>query len=111
MKKIIGIIVVIVIIVVVALGVFFVYNQKEANKSLENEITPLAEDYFDKYMSTNESSNMYTVTLADLKEANENGESYDLSKLDGCKDDTSVTLTINYGTGKITKTEVELNCK
>ena len=110
MKKVIGAIIVIVILALVVGGVFFLYNEEQGNKELEDTIKPLAEDYFDKYMSINESSNAYTVTLKDLKEANENGEDYDLSKLNKCSDETSVTITIDYRTGKVKKSEVKLDC-
>ena len=110
MKKVVGAIIVLVILALVVGGVFLFYNKEQNNKELENAITPLAEDYFDKYMSANTVSNTYTVTLEDLKSANKNGEEYDLSKLNKCSDKTSVDITIDYKTGKVKQTKVKLDC-
>lgn len=105
------IIVIVLVIVIAGVGAFYFYNKQETNKNLENELTPMAEDYFDNYMSANTGSNIYEVTLADLKKANEEDANYDLSKFNKCEDDSTVKITIDYSTGKVTKTEVELNCK
>lgn len=105
------IIIIIIVLVVAGAGAFYFYNKEEANKDLENDIIPLAEDYFDNYMSANTGSNIYEVTLADLRKAVEENVDYDLSEFSDCEDDSSVKLTIDYGTGKVIKTEVELNCK
>ena len=89
----------------------YFYNKTEEEKSLKNELTPIAEDYFDNYMSVNTGSNIYEVTLEDLRRVNEDDADYDLSKFTDCEDDSAVKITIDYSTGKVTKTEVELNCK
>ena len=111
MKKVIGFIIVIIILATVGFIAFFMYQKEQTYKSLEKDITEYAEDYFDKYMSTNASSNMYKVTLADLKKANKEDADYNLKSFDKCEDDTAVTLTINFQNGKVKKSEVELNCK
>lgn len=105
-----GIIIIIVLIIIIGIIAFYFYNKEEVSKNLENEIIPIAKDYFQNYMSANTGSNIYEVTLADLKQAKEEA-GYDLSKFKTCKDDSSVKITIDYNTGKVKKTEVDLKCK
>ena len=105
------IIIIVLVVVIAGAGVFYFYTQDKKNESLENEFVPMAEDYFENYMSANTGSNIYEVTLDDLKKANENDADYDLSKFDNCNNDSLAKITIDYNTGKVTKTEVELNCK
>lgn len=108
MKKIKIIIFIIIIVVTLAFGGFYFYSKEQNNKELEKNIIPIAKDYFDKYMSTNTSSNTYKVTLEDLKNA---PETYDLTKFSSCNNDTFVDLVIDFKEGKIIKTIVKLNCK
>lgn len=103
MKK---MIVCIIIIILIGIIGFYLYNENKQKEILKKEIIPLAEDYFDKYVSTNTSSNTYIITLKDLKEKNE----YDLSKFSNCKD-IKVSFVVHYKTAKIIKNEVELNCR
>lgn len=105
------IVVIVLIIIVGGASAFYIFNKTETNRKLENKLTPLAEDYFQNYMSANTGSNIYEVTLKDLKKANEEDANYDLSIFSKCQDDTTVKITIDYNTGKVTKTETELNCK
>ena len=68
-------------------------------------------DYFEKYVSANDSVNTYKITLEDLEQANTNGESYDLKGLEKCdKTKTFANITINYKNGKAKKAQVELKC-
>ncbi len=105
------IIAIVVVIIIVAVGGFYFYNKEVEAQSLESEFIPMAEDYFEDYVSVNTVSNIYEVTLGDLRDANEEDTDYDLSNFNDCEDDSTVKITIDYGTGKITDTEVELNCK
>ena len=107
-----GVIVVMsVIIVSVVAGLFFFRKSEENLQAEENRMKEAAESYFDKYMSSNESTQVYEVTLGMLEEANDNGEEYDLTGLEDCsKTDTVAEITINYQNGKPKKTEVTLKC-
>ena len=108
MKKTKIIIFIIIIVATLAFGGFYFYSKEQNNKELEKIIVPIAEDYFDKYISTNTGSNTYKISLKDLREA---PDVYDLTKFSSCKDDTSIDVVIDYKTGKVVKTIVELNCK
>lgn len=102
MKKIIVSILLIIILFIVG---FYLYNENNKQNEIKKELLPLAEDYFDKYVSTNTTSNTYIVTLEDLKKAPDN---YNLKKIN-CKD-AKVSFVVNYKTAKIIKKTVELNC-
>ena len=105
------IVVIIVIIVSVVAGLFFFRKSEENLQAEENRMKEAAESYFDKYMSSNESTQVYEVTLGMLEEANDNGEEYDLTGLEDCsKTDTVAEITTNYQNGKPKKTEVTLEC-
>lgn len=80
-------------------------------KSLENKMKKSSKEYFEKYMSVNENSYEYIVTLEMLENANKQGEKYDLKGLEKCKKQTTISkLSIDFKTGKTKKIEVELNC-
>ena len=88
-----------------------VSSKKFEKKSLEEAIDAPARDYFDKYVSANASASAYKVTLEMLREANKNGENYNLKSLEGCDaEKTEVIVTVDYATGKVAKTEIKLNC-
>lgn len=107
--KIIVILVIIVCLVGVAVALYFWYQNH--TKSLEEAIVVPAEDYFDKYMSVNTGASAYKVSLKMLKEANANGETYELEALDKCDEDKTVaTVNIDYATGEVTETTVKLEC-
>ena len=70
-----------------------------------------SKDYFEKYISANDSVNIYKVTLKDLEDANKNGEEYDLKGLEKCdKEKTFANISINYQNGTAKKAQVELKC-
>ena len=58
-------------------------------KSLENKMKKSSKEYFEKYMSVNENSYEYIVTLEMLENANKQGEKYDLKGLEKCKKQTT----------------------
>ncbi len=112
MKKII-LIVLTLVILAAAGGTAYYYFKTEENKTkkLEAKIDNASRDYFEKYISANDSANIYVVTLKDLEKANQNGENYDLKGLEKCnKTKTLANVTIDYKTGKAKKTQVELKC-
>lgn len=113
-KKIRNIILMAVLIAVVILGIggyFYLGSTKTANQELANKMDTASRDYFEKYISANDSVNTYKVTLEDLESANKSGEEYDLKGLEKCdKTKTYADVTIDYKTGKAKKTQVELKC-
>ena len=112
MKKKIVIIILLVIIIVTIVGVIlFVQNNETKKHNLEKKMETASRDYFEKYVSANDSVNVYSVTLEDLEKANKNGEEYDLEGLEKCdKAKTLANITINYQNGKAKKAQVELKC-
>lgn len=111
MKKIIIVIILILIIAAAGFGLFYFKDTEDTSNGLEQKIDTASRDYFEKYVSANDSANTYKVTLQDLEEANQNGESYDLKGLEKCdKNKTFANVTIDYTTGKAKKTQVELKC-
>jgi hypothetical protein len=109
MKK--NIWIVIIIVILAGLSYYFMQKKPVVNTKLENKITTASEDYFNKYISTNDSASTYTITLKMLKKANSNGENYDLKGLEKCDENkTLARVTVNYKNGKPKKTQVELKC-
>ena len=112
MKKKVVLIIVLVIVILAVVGAFlFFQNNETRNRELEDKLETASRDYFEKYVSANDSASVYQVTLEDLEEANKNGEEYDLKGLEKCdKTKTFADITINYQNGKAKKTQVELKC-
>ena len=112
MKKKVTLIIVLVIVILAIVGAFlFLQNNESHNQKLEDKMATASRDYFEKYVSANDSASVYQVTLEDLEEANKNGEEYDLKGLEKCdKTKTFADITINYQNGKAKKTQVELKC-
>ena len=107
--KIIVILVILVILVGALVGGYLWYQNH--NESLEETMAVTLEDYFDKYMSVNTGASAYKVTLKMLKEANKNGENYELDNLADCDEDKTVaTVNIDYATGEVTETTIKLEC-
>lgn len=69
-------------------------------------------DYYNTYMSGVKGLDIAEVTLGMLKDLNEKElENYDLKEFEGCKDETSVKMTLDKETNKIKKYEYNLKCK
>ena len=110
-KKIVLIVLTIVIIIAIIGVILFVQNNETKKHNLEKKMETASRDYFEKYVSANDSASIYKVTLEDLESANKNGEEYDLKGLEKCdKTKTFADITINYQNGKAKKTQVELKC-
>lgn len=78
---------------------------------LEKQMKQASEDYFKKYIRTIETTSAYDVTLKDLKQANKNGENYELKHLEKCNAiKTKTTITIDMLDGKISNIKVKLDC-
>lgn len=112
MKKKVVLIIVLIIVVVGAAGTYlFLQNNEKHSKELENKMETASRDYFEKYVSANDSVNVYKITLQDLEDANKEGEEYDLKGLEKCdKTKTFANVTINYQDGTAKKAQVELKC-
>ncbi len=110
-----GLVVIIIILVLLlaTVGGYIWYSKTYINNDeLQDVMTTAALDYYDKYTSANTGAAAYTITLEDLKNANENGENYNLDSLKDCDDKkTKVIINIDYYNGKVKDTEVKLNCK
>ena len=110
-KRAVLIIVLIIIIAAIIGGFIFLKTNQSQNKELEAKMDKASRDYFEKYVSANDSVNVYKVTLEDLEKANQDGEDYDLKGLEKCdKTKTYADITINYQNGKAKKAQVELKC-
>ena len=110
-KKIIIIIILILIVAGVGIGLYYFKDTENKTNELEQKIDTASRDYFEKYISANDSANSYMITLEDLEKANQNGEEYDLKGLEKCdKTKTFANVTIDYTTGKAKETQVELKC-
>ena len=112
MKKKVALIIVLIIVVVGAAGAYlFLQNNESKNNELENKMETASRDYFEKYVSANDSENVYKITLQDLEDANKEGEEYDLKGLEKCdKTKTFANITIDYQDGTAKKAQVELKC-
>lgn len=113
-KSILPLVIILIVLAVCALLGSGIYMWNESNnETLKEAMEEPALDYFDKYMSVGTGASAYTVTLKELKEANENnGENYKLDIFDKCDDEkTQAIIKINYANGKVDNIEVKLNCK
>lgn len=112
MKKKVVLIIIFIVVILGVIGTYlFLQNNESKNNELENKMATASRDYFEKYVSANDSVNVYKITLKDLEEANKQGEEYDLSGLEKCdKINTFASVTINYKNGKAKKSQVELKC-
>ena len=100
-----------ILVIILLAAAYLIILKNNSSKNLENKLEKSSIDYFEKYMSTNDSTSTYIVTLDMLKNANKQGENYDLNGLEKCKTQSTLSrITINYNDGKPKKVEVELNC-
>lgn len=107
-----GVIFIVIIICALAIaGICYLNNGTTHMKDEEKAMKEPAEDYFNKYISANDSTTTYDITLQMLEDANKNGENYNLKSLEKCnKTKTIARVTINFQNGKPKKTEIILNC-
>lgn len=104
-------IIIITIFFLASLSYYFIIKNNSQNNFLKEKMKAASMDYFEKYISTNDSSSAYIVTLNMLKRANNQGENYDLNGFEKCKlQSTLALISINYKDGKPKEVEVELNC-
>lgn len=107
-----GLIIFIVILVLGAIGALVYYIHDYQNtKKIETAMKKPALDYFDKYVSVNSGANAYKVTLGMLREANQDGEAYNLKALEGCDNEkTYATITVDYNDGSVKSVEFQKKC-
>ena len=99
-------------ILIILFVIFLLIRGNNFNKnSLEKQMKLSSKDYYEKYMSINDYTNEYIVTLDMLENANKQGEKYNLKKLEKCKKQTTISkIIVDSKTRDIKKIEVELNC-
>lgn len=100
-------------ILFIALGSVSLFAITGCDKTADQEaaMKKYATDYYNTYMSNVKGLDIAEVTLGMLKDLNEKDlENYDLADLKGCKDETSVKMTLDKN-NKITKYEYNLKCK
>ena len=99
-------------ILIILFVIFLLIRGNNFNKnSLEKQMKLSSKDYYEKYMSINDYTNEYIVTLDMLENANKQGEKYNLKKLEKCKKQTTISkIIVDSRTRNIKKIEVELNC-
>lgn len=109
MKK---VILTIILIIIIAASVLLYLTYQDKKEELEKALKTPAESYFVNNVSSNSNTSTYRITLKMLKKANQNGENYNLKKLNKCDDKkTYADVTVNFSDGSIKKTEITLNCK
>lgn len=77
----------------------------------ENKLKEYGTMYYNTYMINVEGQDVNKISIKDLKNVNEKlGESYDLTELSDCEDDSYVEITVNKNK-KIKDYKFNLKCK
>ena len=102
-----------IVVSILICGLFVVgCGGKKASKE-ESAMKEYATTYFESHLKGDVSlaSTTRTITIADLKKAiSLLGDQYDMTKLDGCADDSAIDLKLNEAR-EITETTYRMNCK
>jgi hypothetical protein len=100
------------LLVSMLLSVFLVGCKKE-EKNYEEILKSSAEEYVEKYSSSVIGLvDVFTVSVADLKNANNNGGGdFDIAFFEGCTDDTQVSMSIDSETKEVVEYEYLIKCK
>ena len=99
--------------VIIVLLILFLFPKSTtiSKTNIENIVKESSKNYFEKYMSINDNTNEYTVTLDMLENANKQGEKYNLKGLEKCKKQTTLSkIIVDSKTRETKKIEVKLNC-
>ena len=99
--------------VIIVLLILFLFSKSTtiSKTNIENIVKESSKNYFEKYMSINDNTNEYTVTLDMLENANKQGEKYNLKGLEKCKKQTTLSkIIVDSKTRETKKIEVKLNC-
>ncbi len=106
------VIIAIICVVVLALAGGYIFMNKQNDTNLEKDLKGPVSDYFDKYMSVYSGTSAYKVTLQMLKDANDEGETYNLKPFAKCNyDKTYATVQVDFATGGIKNIEYKFDCK
>lgn len=102
--------VLLVAVLVISLTLAGCGNQAKTEK-YEKTLEEYARNYFEKYVPVQGMSQV-EIKIADLKNAVDHANAdYDLSKLEGCTENSMVKLILKPNSRDIEKVEFELNCK
>jgi hypothetical protein len=91
-------------------------TKKEVAVDYEKIMKDYGQEYFDRYIvpypDYAKSLDVFTVSYASLKNANEKvNAQFDLSQLKDCSDDTRVEMAIDKETTTVTNYEYYIECK
>ena len=98
-------------VIILLLLLFLLKNNRISRSSLKEQMKDYSKQYFEKYMSINDNTNEYIVTLDMLENANKQGETFNLKGLEKCKRQTTTSkIIVDSKAREIKKIEVEVNC-
>ena len=77
----------------------------------EETMKEYAVNYYNAHLKGTEGLTSTNISIAQLKDAIEKiGDSYDMTKLEACKDDSYVELIINQTTNDVDSVNYHMNC-
>ena len=95
-------------IIGISLIYFFMGRTSSTKDELSEKMKHASRDYFEKYISVNETTSIYKITLDMLTNAPDN---YDLSGMEKCdKNKTYSEVLVNFKTGKPKDITIKLSC-
>ncbi len=87
-------------------------SKKEREKEYQQVMEEYARNYFETYiLNVVEGLDVPEITIQNLKDANEYGSNYDLSKLKDCTDESKARIILDETKRGIASVEFEMNCK
>ena len=83
-----------------------------SQKKYEEAMKEKAISFYNEYQKGQEGLTNPTISITQLKEANElKNANYDLSKLEKCKDESYIELIINQDTKEVTDVKYYMQCE
>ena len=98
------------IILVFVVGLVFFTGCTSKQEQYEQLMEEYAKQYYEQGMKQIEGLTVPEVSIKDLKNVNKQGQSYDLSELESCSDDSYVKIILKEGTKEIESFEHHLSC-
>ncbi len=95
--------------IILFIGALFLTGCRNKEEEYKEILEGYAKTYYEDYMIGVENQQQVEITIEMLKNANENGARYDLSKLKKCKDSTTVVVDLNEKK-EIVKYNYDLKC-
>lgn len=87
-------------------------SKEEKAKEYEKVMGDYAKNYFETYILNNvEGLDIPEISIQNLKDANNFGSNYDLSKLEGCTNESKARIILDATKRGIDRMEFEMNCK